>query len=236
MKRPRPPSRRSRVTSPFPGLDSFQRLVLRLVADREEAGERCTVELLHQQLKGRGFSLAGARKQIGPLTERGWLKPEPAGTADTSPSGWDATTRFRLTEPGRKALSHAEATLPQSQRVAADVVRDVLDACGREGVTRSALVGQLLLEGARARLYPEIEFRGKASSREAFVARTRLTPWFVRTVLEQHCGSLEKARRHFPDLTPAQIAQADAYARRYAHEAPVESTPPDWIPRVSAGR
>lgn len=221
-----PQRRRAELKGEAP-LSPATRLILQVLAEREETSEPVTVGQLYQDYPD------GELKEeilVGLLRDM-----EEARLVAINGNRNSSTASLTLLEAGRNRLAMAGATKPLSQRVSVDLLRDLGELTRRELVPRSTLVAQLLEEAVRVRLFPEVEFRGKACDRRPFLAGTRLSPWFVRTMFLQHGENMERLLKNYPHLSQLQVLQGIEYANRYAHETPPELPPPAWIPRFHAG-
>lgn len=192
-------------------------LLLSLISNRDDSSEFATPEWLHEELRNRYLEPSDYEPFLALLRKNLLVE-----SAD-----------LRLTADGRRALAQARGSVPQSVRLPADILRDVVELESAEDLSRSEMLVQLLRESTRVRVFPEIEFRGSPRDRREYVRKTRLSPWFVRVALSQHGGDVAKLQENYPHLTTNQIRQADAYARRYEHETPSEPAPPPWIERVN---
>jgi uncharacterized protein (DUF433 family) len=95
--------------------------------------------------------------------------------------------------------------------------RDLEAAAARAGRSVSDVAQELLEEGLRMRECPGVYFATEPSGRTAKVSGTGLGVWEVlRDFVRDE--DLDRVRRAFPQLSPAQITAALIYYKRYPAE------------------
>lgn len=115
---------------------------------------------------------------------------------------------------GRRATSQFNIRMPDELRAELrSLTGSVADSPG--GV---AVAG--LREWVRMLKHPGIDFRWSPSGRKAHVTGTGLSVWELHRMWLDHRENIRRLRENYPDLRPAQIQAAVAYARAYPREMP----------------
>lgn len=86
----------------------------------------------------------------------------------------------------------------------------------REGRSRSAVVGDLLSESAKMRMFPGVGFKGNAQERRAYVIGAYIDVWQVVELVDV-CGDVDAVTRDF-DLTEHQVRLSLAYYDAFPDE------------------
>ena len=102
---------------------------------------------------------------------------------------------------------------PVSVRLAEETSLLVAEEARRSGRSRSAIVEELADEGAKARLFPGIAFRGRP--RRAWVIGTGLDVWEIIELIQAYRGDPRKLRRYHPRVTERAAQIAQVYAGRF---------------------
>jgi uncharacterized protein (DUF433 family) len=88
---------------------------------------------------------------------------------------------------------------------------DDLDRITREtGISRNALAGRYISEGAKMDEHPQIYFRSGALGRRAALLGTRLDVWQVIDTLREHGNSIEETASYL-GLPPERVRVAVSY-------------------------
>lgn len=113
-----------------------------------------------------------------------------------------------------KRSVHFNARLPKE---VSDRLRSYAE---RRRISASAAAVELLDEALRMESFPGIDFRWTAIGRQPFVIGTGLTVWELYHVWIDHGRNVQRVRKNFPHLTPAQVSSAASYVQAFANEEP----------------
>jgi hypothetical protein len=105
---------------------------------------------------------------------------------------------------------------PFSIRLSRPAYLIVEDEMRRSGRSRSAVVEELAVEGAKMRLFPGIAFRGRP--RRAWAIGSGLDVWEIIEMLHSYRDDVAALLENHPLVTERHIELARAYAERFPEE------------------
>lgn len=198
--------------------DVLDRCLLELAAESHFGEYGRALSAILAIMRDRGFERDDVNWRLEKLQKDGLVacRHVPSGREPLDDMG----TVVGITTEGKDRLQRLRATSQFNIRLPAELQAELASLTGRVADSAGAVAIAGLREWVRMLKVPGIDFRWTPSGRKPHVIGTGLSVWELYRLWLDHGGDSAKLRANYPDLKPAQIEGARAYARAYLHEMP----------------